>query len=291
MGSFAHTLLFGVARVRTTFGDDLGSPPKQVVGTGFYLLTGDPQRTVFVTNKHNVDPRLSKVLGENWRTKKVELELRKIDGTNPTVIGEAVQWCEVSDLEQALFADDADDAPDCAVIADPTFVARPPDYRTATVLDESHLATEAELEEAFAIGDPVSFVGFPGWNGDEWWDTSWNFPISRPAWIASWPGTAFSNKAVKTADTLLLSGLSFSGSSGSPVVARATSRDTIRVVGVMSGHYWEKDSDSRSLLRHSGLSYLTRSTSIRALVERARATGYRTSTPFGGLDVSRMGTT
>jgi hypothetical protein len=44
-------------------------------------------------------------------------------------------------------------------------------------------------------------------------DADW--AIVRPASIASWPAVPFTNKSIKTADTLLVAGHSFTGSSDS----------------------------------------------------------------------------
>jgi hypothetical protein len=51
----------------------------------------------------------------------------------------------------------------------------------------------------------------------------------------------------------------------------------------MSGHFDEEVEQTPEMFRHSGLSYLTRSTSIIALLAEARAVGYRRALPFDGL--------
>jgi hypothetical protein len=293
VGWFSQLALVGVARVRTTFVDDLGSAPAAVIGTGFWIGEGSdaPEQGAFVTNKHNVDPRLVRDFGARWRTSRVEIELREItelDVSPPgrVHVSDEVQWCEVSNLAESLLADDDTvGAPDCAVIVAPKWLHAPAKFTVPLVLPK--LATATELDAKFVVGDAVSFIGYPGDGESAWWDAERHFPISRPAWIASWPGASFSHRDIKTADTTLLSGLSFSGNSGSPVIAHAMAPEFTRVLGIMSGHYWERSDDPRSLLRHSGLSYMTRATSIHALLERARAAGYSAPVPYGGLECVR----
>ena len=99
---------------------------------------------------------------------------------------------------------------------------------------------------------------------------------------------AYSNDAIKTGDALLLSGLSFSGSSGSPVVAHPERMRTMRVLGVMSGHLPEAADGRDRTLVHGGLSYMTRATSVRALIAVARAAGFRASAIYSGLESARQ---
>lgn len=87
------------------------------------------------------------------------------------------------------------------------------------------------------------------------------------------------------ASVYIVSGLSFQGSSGSPVflhlsgikiqssngISVTGATDTLRVqkiIGIMSGH-WREQSDTPSMFKHSGLSYYTRSTAILDLLKQA----------------------
>jgi hypothetical protein len=85
---------------------------------------------------------------------------------------------------------------------------------------------------------------------------------------------------------MLVSGLSFSGSSGSPVFnhpkgsspgGNVVDRSYVpsKIIGIMSGHFWENPDDPPEMFRHSGLSYLTQSTAILALIAAARANGFK----------------
>ena len=125
--------------------------------------------------------------------------------------------------------------------------------------------------------DFVSFIGYPGSNGLGWWDQRWNTPIARMATIASNPAVPFTHDSISTADVTLVSGLSFSGSSGSPVLLHQKGLRTSGLVvdpaftpamllGIMSGHWWDV-TEKPAMFKHSGLSYFTRATSISLLLD------------------------
>jgi len=128
--------------------------------------------------------------------------------------------------------------------------------------------------------DDCYFIGYPGTSQNEelipFWDTMTNFPIARHAMIASPPQKVFRNERIRTTGTLLVSGMSLSGSSGSPVITppmpsrtlEASSRPA-RLIGIMSGHF--STVQSGETFAHAGLSFLTKSVSIRFLIEAARA--------------------
>ena len=112
-------------------------------------------------------------------------------------------------------------------------------------------------------------------------DTAWQMPIAKTVNVASRPENGFYNPAIQTSDVMLVSGLSFSGSSGRPVIShRKGFRATpplqsdgfvpAKLIGIISGHWWNEDPTS-GIFFHSGLSYLTRSTSLHELVTICRA--------------------
>lgn len=89
---------------------------------------------------------------------------------------------------------------------------------------------------------------------------------------ASVPSIPFTNRDIRTTDTILVSGLSFAGASGSPVFlpprGLAPGGDVndpdwrpALLIGLMSGHFW-KSGATPEMFRQSGLSYLTRSSTI-----------------------------
>ena len=118
----------------------------------------------------------------------------------------------------------------------------------------------------------ASFIGYPGLKGKQWWDQQWQIGVARVINIASNPGIPFTNESIKTSNVALASGLSFSRSSGSPVILhqkgfkvappmQATGFFEPKLIGIMSGHWWGQE-DADDIFFHSGLSYFTRSTSI-----------------------------
>ncbi len=108
-------------------------------------------------------------------------------------------------------------------------------------------------------------------------------PIARIAYIANESSKPYNNSAIKTSDVTLVSGLSFGGSSGSPVILMpkgigiptSFSPHVIpKIIGIMSGHARDilldpriPENSSPLLSAYSGLSYYTRSTSILELLQ------------------------
>lgn len=111
-----------------------------------------------------------------------------------------------------------------------------------------NIAADLSIERV-EIGEAVSFIGFPGAH----WDAANDLPILRQASIASSPNLRYKNESQSgEAERILVSGMSFAGSSGSPVF-RMNSRT---IIGVMAGHY------KASEQVHSGLSYFIKSSVI-----------------------------
>jgi hypothetical protein len=263
---------FAVARMRGRL-ERPGGRPVEYSASGFWLLTPD-DHVLFVTNRHNLDPALKHGFGTPFRLTAVELQVRG------TVDGEA-GFHRVTNLPTATWC--ASSA-DCAVIADPVFDSGPP-LDSERIFREADLAEEALFPE-LQITDGASFIGYPGFRGRPWWDQVAELPIARVATIASIPTTEFRNDAVKTTDVMLVSGLSFSGSSGSPVfnqpkgfpsgrTLEERSYVPSKIIGIMSGHFWENPDDPPEMFRHSGLSYLTKSTAILTLIAAARGHGFK----------------
>ncbi len=129
--------------------------------------------------------------------------------------------------------------------------------------------------------DAASFIGFPKPDGQPWWDTRANEPIARMMSIASLPRQAFVNTNLGLTgeeDVVLANGLSFGGSSGSPVILHSkgiklsgplTGGDYVpaKLIGIMSGHRMD-GSKVPPMLAHTGISYFTRSTSVLELFGR-----------------------
>jgi hypothetical protein len=264
-----------VTRIRTTFSDDIGNQPRHCIGTAFWLETAEGNY-VLVTNRHNVDPRLLFADPDGWDLTSVEIELRWVEdeeADDPTK--GRTEFFAISEPETRLFLSPND----CALLADP-FDARPHQYAHQGIshFHEQDLATEQYLIEEMAMLAPVFFIGFP----NTWWDQERTLPIARMANVGSMG--EFHNAGIKTGDVCLVTGLSFGGSSGSPVVAfgKQVAAGSLgsynlppKLVGVMSGHFPFKEQDRPGMPLHAGLSYFTRSTSILGLIEQARAQRFR----------------
>jgi hypothetical protein len=272
MGPLDQFSAFAVARMRGRLERAAGRPV-EFSASGFWLLTPD-DHVLFVTNRHNLDPALKHGSTTPFRLTAVDLQVRgAVDGE--------VGFHPVTNLRTAIWC--ASSA-DCAVIADPDLSSGQA-LDVARIFREEDLAAEA-LFPALQITDGASFIGYPGLRGRPWWDQAAELPIARIATIASIPTTEYRNDAVKTTDVMLVSGLSFSGSSGSPVFnqpkgippghnVEGRAYVPSKIIGIMSGHFWENPDDPPEMFRHSGLSYLTKSTAIRALIAAARNNGFR----------------
>ena len=313
--------VYGVARIRPYFLDGLGGEERggDSAATGFWiaafdgppLLRGHPpsvapegMHQVFVTNKHVIDQRLIRE-DTSLRLSRVQIELRGLSrGLGPGLdVSPETRFFEVSNVEASLFV--ADTA-DCAIICDPAWSGEGGRYTPTALISETMLADlDAFRNGAVEICQPVSFIGFPSPDRN-WWDEAWTLPIAREGSIASLPHVPFTNSQISTTDVTLVSGLSFTGSSGSPVLTHrkhvvdqvaevlAASGEPVSfriveplVVGIMSGHFMSGDG-LPPMFRHGGLSYFTRSTTILELLARAKENGFRNPTPYEGLHSVRM---
>jgi hypothetical protein len=236
------------------------------------LYVGD--HDVFVTNRHNLDPSLRFPDDEDLELLSVELDLRQwVRGATPQTQFFAVEM-PLSGLHMSPTAD-------CAILVDPVLTGR-----DAAVFPSGRIIKPKDLAslQMFDGGvvqpmDPATFIGFPGSSGQHWTDDLWNTPVARQCVLASVPSIPFTNSAVRTADTILVSGLSFAGASGSPVflpprglapggdISDPDWRPAL-LIGLMSGHFWDPAA-TPEMFRHSGLSYLTRSTTIWELLIKA----------------------
>jgi hypothetical protein len=268
--------MLAVNRIQVEFDGKTGQR-ERCYGTGFWLkLSGD--RFAVVTNRHVLEPRL-------WRLGAVRVQLRRQTGASSFVA--ETKFFEVENLPERIMHETAD----VCVLTSPRFSADTSGYGFAEVIRAEDLADQAFLWEKAAPMDIASFIGFPGKSGSGWWDQQWNMAIARVAYLASWPGIPFSHHELKTSDVTLVSGLSFSGSSGSPVILHQKGIKTgpgldnpayvePRLIGIMSGH-WDERCNEPEMLRHTGLSYFTRSTAIRELLGLQDGTG---STPSQASD-------
>lgn len=268
MSGIKPGVLLTVSRIVVDFRDDIGNL-RQITGTGFWIEVAE--NNYFVTNRHNLDPTLKLGEGTKFRLDAVQLQLRaqtKSRGLLPESV-----FITVGNMDESLRCHPSSDV---AVLKNPSL---PSDYLVIThgSFSIGEIANSKFLEESVNPMDMASFIGFPGQDGNGWWDQRWELPISRTVNIASWPRIPFSNNNIPTSDVVLVSGLSFSGSSGSPVLSHEkgikvggglTGGGYVipKVLGIMSGHWWNEEPKDRMFF-HSGLSYFTRATSILELLE------------------------
>lgn len=262
-------VFLGVCRIAVSFRDDLGNPEKAISGTGFWVRSG--QHDCFVTNRHNLDPTMKLGPETGYRLDKVSLQLRL--QIPPGNWRPDIYFVEVANLGDCLRLHASADV---AILVNPSLPTNVANIGHSTFnLDE--LATQQFLVDLVNPMDVASFVGFPGRDAKPWWDKKWALPIARAVYVASWPRVAFTHDNIPTSDVLLVSGLSFSGSSGSPVITHQKGIKVggglsgghyvePKIIGIMSGHWWDEEPDS-GMFFHSGLSYLTRVTAIRELLE------------------------
>jgi len=274
MGRLDDIARLTVTRLRGKAEDDSVLRPEGItfLASGFWVQLGEGHRA-YCTNRHNVDPSLKK---GGLRLTQLEIEARHADGKTTT-------FHRVQNLEAALWSHQS---ADCAILIDPQ-LEHLPLGACCFPLPEDWIATQAHFEK-LQLADEAFFVGFPGFGGRMWFDEAAILPIARNSTLASIPSVPFTNAEIRTSDTLMVAGLSFTGSSGSIVVNRAKGiapggdiRDPAHVpafaIGVMSGHFSEPSPQQPTALRHGGLSYLTRSTSLHELFQTARAAGFRHS--------------
>ena len=258
-------VFLAVSRIKVHFRDDIGNP-KVIFGTGFWVR--NEKDDYFVTNRHNLDPTLKLGTETKFRVEKVYLQLRAQNP--PGNWRPETSFVAVENFDRCLRLHSSADV---AVLRNPLLPSDNPLLGHST-FNLEELGTQQFLRESINPMDVASFVGFSGKDGNEWWDKKWVLPISRTVHIASWPRIAFATDSIPTSDVLLVSGLSFSGSSGSPVISHqkgipidlpGASYMEPKILGIMSGHWWDEEPSER-MFHHSGLSYFTRVTSIRELL-------------------------
>lgn len=266
MSGMPPTALFHANIVYVRFCDEIGNF-KEIQATGFWVKT-DTQ-IYFVTNAHNLDPKMKLSAHTPFKLNRIEVDLR-------TKVGEIV-----FDTTQRYEFDIGKDIltihpnADVACIKYTGFKS-PLTNHGFSSFHIKHLADASFFNDHLNAMDVASFIGFPGKQGRPWYDEQWKLAIARTINIASFPRWEFTNRYIPTRDAMLVSGLSFSGSSGSPVLSHEKGAQLAeglaggsytppKLIGIMSGHWWNEEQPDDGF-RHAGLSYLTRSTSILELV-------------------------
>lgn len=209
---------------------------------------------IFVTNRHCLDGALAYGADSGLQLRDIEVEIREVEDGKAKA---ATVFFPVINPKVILAA-----SADCALIIAPEFKNFEPALFRSIAVSSNSLANSQWHSQEMHLTDRVYFLGFAAaWVGvrkDLWWDTAWNLPVAREASIASPPSRTFTNPLITTDDVTIVSGHSFSGCSGSPVIHSGASGT--RIVGIMSGHLAGKDHQSQPV--HGGLSWYTRSPAI-----------------------------
>lgn len=245
-------------------------------GTGFWINI-DEDTTAFITNAHNVNAGLVNSEYKDHKLEKMEIELRELidkeDGKKVVKTETDLVHVEFEEIIQHNTAD-------VAILVNPRYGEGGKPISPMHIPKEE-IADRSYFSEAVGVCDEANFIGFATYIRGKMrfnlWDTASNLPIIRPANISSVPHLDFKNQAIRTSDVCLVSGLSFSGSSGSPVFSRQ--KDVVfnhetqqlhggiakaKLIGIMSGHVWDEPREEEV---HSGISYFTKSTAILELIE------------------------
>ena len=201
----------------------------------------------FVTNRHNVDPGLHRALGEKYSLKSATIAMRAYSPSAKLPSGDTQPLTlEPSDIT-IFFPQDRSDV----AILRPAKLFKPNGGDLQLTGVPISLFKHPEPVE---IMDSLFFIGFPGQLRK---GAAYDLPIARSCTIASLPNIDYSleDTTIQTPNTCLVGGLSFAGSSGSPVFMEKNGR--IEVLGIMSGHMPMEVIGSEWPQQHPGLSYLT----------------------------------
>lgn len=266
MSGINESIILSVNRLKVEFLDSIGNK-KIVTGTGFWLKNS--QHTFFITNKHNLDPRLKLGYQTQLRLNKVEIELRFKNGDYPSFNTVYFEIDNPRILDNNYLCD-------CSLIVDPCFLNKTEGFDPIILFDVTEMADQNFFKEKVHLMDFVSFIGFPGDSGNFWYDEQKNLPIARIATVSSMATSGIVNSNIKTNEAVLVNGFSFSGSSGSPVILHEKSIKPgsglinpsyvpAKLIGVMAGHFWDKK-NTPEMFNHSGLSYFIRSTAILEII-------------------------
>lgn len=264
-------LFLATLQLECRFSDDIGNQ-KTGSGTGFALKNGE--NLILVTNRHMLDP--SYIDGES-KLKLSDIHLWCRRTTAPTTNSPPEKFQIGLAGARIILHPTAD----VALISDIQLCVYGGSKPIINPMTEDSLAGNEFFSKELGIADSCVFIGYPSNNlASPWWDTSLQLPIVRLANISSYPQKDFVNADIKSTHARLVTGLSFSGSSGSPIINLGTQFRTKdgyvslpgaiipKIIGIMAGHWWDDKSQIPEMLRHTGLSYFVSSIAISELVAK-----------------------
>ncbi|WP_409478694.1 hypothetical protein [Pseudobdellovibrio sp. HCB154] len=279
MGRLSHTtqneqLLESILLTEFEYSSGKNIQPKRCRGTSFVMSAMAPGKNVpsgqsfLVTNRHNVD--YYAFGGDNpddLRLTKIIVHLRWRNGDEPIV-------CRVEIEPDALIWIDPNPYNDIALIE---FKYKKIDNPAGPVYMrgnfwENRVSGDTSIDR-LPLGGRLFFIGFPG----HMWDHRNSLPILREAVVSSDAHFDYSAKNQPNARRVLVSGMSFSGSSGSPVFYQGL-EGLLIFIGVMTGHFaiqttkgvltWHLEAEEldsgapNNHGSHAGLSYFIKSSVI-----------------------------
>jgi len=244
MISYSRQLLLSmVQKISVKFRCDIGNAPFSVTGTGFWLVS-KKGGLFFVTNRHNIDPTMCN-RSSSYSIYSITILLRAFSLVDNKPCGNVKELEHDANEVTIYYPENTADV----VLLSMAELQVPSDQNyQLTGIHESSMSNYSRKPELF---DQLFFVGFPGKNRI---NAAYDMPIVRSCSIASFPEIDYSDedKTIGRAKTCLVDGLSFGGSSGSPVIREANG--VLELFGIMSGHFLENKTWCDS---HSGLSYFT----------------------------------
>ncbi|CAN7435071.1 hypothetical protein [Paraburkholderia terricola] len=265
-----HEAIYAAARTTATF---IGSDGSEKQGTGTAFGINVEGTTVLVTNRHMVDLNFGRTDGKyvGYKLEHLVCETRARDAADGTP--GAVRSLHVPmSHNEILF--DPNPLNDVAVIFDiqTANLDGSDDREWGYSFNLGDVATDEELRNDLHPFDFLAIPGFP-----DGFDKAGMRAIIRAGTIACDPRFEYSFASQDKGEILVFDGFSFSGSSGSPVIAVPKVPPTnidpqpgnhfrrLLLVGVNAGHI------TTAAMQHAGLSYFVRSSVIRRIIDARRA--------------------
>jgi hypothetical protein len=257
-----------INRINSTFHDDDGVV-KTGSGTGFFIRHNDI--IYFITNRHNVVHINPKKPRAKYTLDGIKIWLRT-DGSYS--IDSSTQEYEI-DLKTTKII--KHETADLALFCHIGLKGNANLARTNPIVSDCL----ADLDFFNTKLQPIArcvFIGYPLISEYPIWDEERDLPIARGAELSSLPCYDFMHKGVSSSHARLVSGLSFGGSSGSPILNLGTEISAgegvvlhnavePKLIGIMAGHWWDDNSLPDFIRKHTGLSYFVSSMAIWELLE------------------------
>ena len=154
--SVASHALFFTNQIEVTFADDIGNH-KNIRGTGFWVEKEGSQ--YFVTNAHNIDPRMKLGPDTKMCLRELMIILRTKNGD--------IWLSETGSFEVEIDGLKKHTSADVAVIKKPKFINKQHRFQYGC-FSYGDIADESFFLKHLNVMDNASFIGFPGKKGLPW---------------------------------------------------------------------------------------------------------------------------